>query len=562
MIKKYDLYKEPYIRKADYKYYGTDNIMIDFLISLLPIILIGWYQNGIVIFNNNKSIISLFYPLVFVILGGLFTFLTELIYFYITNKKDKNYIKKAINSYAIIPGILLSLILPLNTPIWVLLIGCVFASFIGKIIFGGFGNNIFNPALLGYVFIMTAFYGVINKNNIDIISSSTPLNSLNNILRGNVLIDNVINKNNILSFCFGLKYGTMAEVSNIACIISFIYLIIRKVINYKTTIICLLTFFITCFIVALFININPLLFSVYNLFSGGIIFGAVFMVTEPVTSPRSVYGKIVYSFFIGVITLMLRLLSDLNDGTSTAILFMNMLSLFIDNIFSKIRVENNKVKKLKPFMIVFLIYFIILSYSTIKLKSLQINDKNEINIELINIKQDYTALKDNVISFIYEVKINNNNNNNYITSDIDGNITSNLNDYEEDVKEKLIEIIKNNKINKKSIKDHYGYIKSIEEVNENEYNIIAYSRGYIDSVIITFNYKNNILTVLNIDLSKETQLKEGLEYSDGSKQDLLDLGKGERSDVVSNVTYTSIALISCRQVISDYIEFLNGGSNE
>lgn len=560
MIKKYDLYKEPYIRKADYKYYGTDNIMIDFLISLLPIILIGWYQNGIVVFMNNKSIISLFYPLLFVLLGGLFTFLTELIYFYITNKKDKNYLKKAINSYAIIPGLLLSLILPLNTPIWVLLIGCIFASFIGKIIFGGFGNNIFNPALLGYVFIMTAFYGVINKNEIDIISSSTPLNSLNNILRGNVLINNIINKENILSFCFGLKYGTMAEVSNVACIISFIYLIIRKVIDYKTTIICLLTFYITCFIVALFININPLLFSVYNLFSGGIIFGAVFMVTEPVTSPRSVYGKIIYSFFIGLITLILRLLSDLNDGTSTAILFMNMLSLFIDNFASKIRVENNKIKKLKPFIIIFLIYITFTSYSIIKLKSLQITDNNEINIEIINIKQDYSLLKDNIISFIYEVKINNTNY--YINSDIDGNITSNLNDYEEDIKEQLIETIKNNKINKKSIKNHYGYIKSIEEINENEYKIITYSRGYIDNVIITFNYNNGILSTINVDLTKETELSGGLQYSNGSKQDLLDLGNGERSDIISNVTYTSIALISCRQVISDYIDFLNGGSNE
>lgn len=560
MIKKYELYKEPFIRKADNKYYGTNNIMIDFIISLLPIILAGWYQNGIVVFLKNNKIISLFYPLIFVILGGLFTFLTELIYFYITNKQK--YFLKSINSFSIIPGLLLSLILPLNTPIWVLLIGCVFASFIGKIIFGGFGNNIFNPALLGYVFIMTAFYNVIKNNNVDIISSSTPLNNLNNILNGNVLITNILNKDNIISFCFGLKNGTIAETSSIACIISFIYLVVRKVIDSKSTIICILTFILSCLIISIFIKTNPLLFTIYNLFSGGIIFGSVFMVTEPVTSPRSVYGKIIYSFFIGIITLILRLLSDLNDGTSTSILFMNMLSLYIDNIGSRIRVENNLFKKIKPCIIIFFIYLSLVLYSTIKIKTYQTNTKIEDNIEIINIKQDFNNIKNNVISFIYEININNTNY--IINSDLDGNITSNLNNYDESTQELIKQTIKNNKINKRStsLNKHYAYIKTIKKVDEYNYNITVYSRGYIDNVIITFNYDNKNLSIIKIDISKETQLEEGLQYSSGNIKDLLDLGNGNKSDIVSNVTYTSVALLSCHKVINNYINYLSGGNNE
>lgn len=560
MIKKYELYKEPFIRKADNKYYGTNNIMIDFIISLLPIILVGWYQNGIVVFLKNNKIISLFYPLIFVILGGLFTFLTELIYFYITNKQE--YFLKSINSFSIIPGLLLSLILPLNTPIWVLLIGCVFASFIGKIIFGGFGNNIFNPALLGYVFIMTAFYNVIKNNNIDIISSSTPLNNLNNILNGNVIITNILNKDNIISFCFGLRNGTIAETSNIACIISFIYLVVRKVIDFKSTIICILTFTLSCLIISIFIKTNPLLFTIYNLFSGGIIFGSVFMVTEPVTSPRSVYGKIIYSFFVGIITLILRLLSDLNDGTSTSILFMNMLSLYIDNIGSRIRVKNNLFKKIKPCIIIFLIYLFLILYSTIKIKTYQTNTKIEDNIEIINIKQDYYNIKNNLISFIYEININNTNY--IINSDLDGNITSNLNNYDENTQELLKQTIKNNKINKRStsLNKHYAYIKTIKEVDENNYNITVYSRGYIDNVIITFNYDNKDLSIIKIDISKETQLEEGLQYSSGNIKDLLDIGNGNKCDIVSNVTYTSVALLSCHKAINEYINYLSGGNNE
>ena len=67
--KNYELFKEPYIRKADFKYYGTKNVMLDFVIALLPVILVGWYQNGIKVFIGNKSFISLIYPLLFVFLG-------------------------------------------------------------------------------------------------------------------------------------------------------------------------------------------------------------------------------------------------------------------------------------------------------------------------------------------------------------------------------------------------------------------------------------------------------------------------------------------------------------
>ena len=227
MNKQYELYKEPYIRKADYKFYGTNNIMIDFIISLLPIILIGWYQNGVKIFIENKSIGSLFYPIIFILIGGLFTFLIELVYYYFknSNKKNNEFIKITLNSHAMIPGILLSLILPLQTPIWVLIIGCLFTTIIGKLIFGGFGHNIFNPALVGYIFVMTAFYSVISKNNIDIISSPTPLNDLSNILNGSLSIKDLVDERGLFNICFGLKYGTIAETSSLACLISFIYLV-------------------------------------------------------------------------------------------------------------------------------------------------------------------------------------------------------------------------------------------------------------------------------------------------------------------------------------------------
>lgn len=562
--KKYELFKEPYIRKADYKYYGTKNIIIDFIISLLPVILAGWYQNGVKVFINNKSFYSLIYPLLFVMLGGIFTFLIETLYFYFFDKSKSEYscVEQSLKSYSIIPGLLLAIILPLKTPLWVLFIGCVFASFIGKIIYGGFGHNIFNPALVGYIFLMTAFYGVINSGKSDIVSSSTPLVELNNILFNNKSIEEVINSNGgLIKVCFGLKTGTIGETSSIACFVSLVYLSVRNVIDIKTPLIVLGTFYLSCILIGLFIDTNIFQFSLFNLFNGGIIFGSIFMATEPVTSPRSYYGKIFYALFIGLIAIVLRLLSDLRDGTSTAILFMNSISLIIDSFGAKIRVMKSKLNKLFKLSIISLLFIILNGYCVLKINSYKVFQENndEIIFELYNIKQDYKKLEQQNIEFIYYVKINDKEIS--LNCDINGNILSDINNFTIEEQEKLQEEIVKNKINKRSLdpNKHYGYIKDVQFINDGEYIITSYARGYFNDVIIIVNYKNNNIESVNVDLSKETELSGGLANSTGTKKDLIEIGEGKSSDIVSGVTYTSVSLLSARNAIVKYIEFLNGG---
>lgn len=560
--KKYELCKEPYLRKADY--YGTNNIMIDFIISLLPVILIGWYQNGYKIFLNNKNYFSLFYPIIFIALGSIFTYISEVLFIYLSKPKEKiiySFIK-SFSSYSIIPGMLLAIILPLKTPIWVLLIGCIFASIFGKMIYGGFGKNIFNPALLGYIFVMTAFYGVIEQSSSDIVSSSTPLMQLNNVLFNNLSIDEVIkNGGGIFKICFGLKTGTIGETSSIACFISLIYLSIKKVIDLKTPLIILITFLVLNLLIGVFIKSNPILFSLFNLFNGGIIFGATFMATEPVTSPRSYYGKIIYAFLIGLIATILRLISDLRDGTSTSILFMNMLSIILDNYGAKLRLSS-LLPKIKGISIFSLIALLLTTYTILKINNYKvpIND-NQIEINILSINQDYELLKDNIISFIYEININNSNYN--ISSDIDGNITSNLSIFSEEEQNLIKEEIIKNKINKRSTNNnkHYGYIVSVEVEND-AYIITSYARGYFDNVRLVIKFKNNTLVTEEVDLSKEIELSGGLANSNGSKKDLIAIGEGNRSDIVSNVTYTSVSLISARNAILDYINNYLGDKNE
>ena len=137
----------------------TSKMMRNVLISLVPIILFGFYKNGIIPYINGKiNIIGMLYPLIFVILGGVFTyFIEKFLARFFLKKKDLELKKYMHSSFSILPGVFLSLILPINTPIWVLLFGSFISIGLGKIVYGGFGNNIFNPALLGRLFVITVY---------------------------------------------------------------------------------------------------------------------------------------------------------------------------------------------------------------------------------------------------------------------------------------------------------------------------------------------------------------------------------------------------------------------
>ena len=134
--------KAPYIRKADNKGYGTAVMMRDFLIALLPLIIFAWVKNGLLPFINGdtSSVWNMLRPLVMVALGGLTSYLTELGFYILRGEKDV--FRRLKVSFPAIPGILLAMILPFKTPLWVLILGAFFATFFGKLVFGGFGNNI------------------------------------------------------------------------------------------------------------------------------------------------------------------------------------------------------------------------------------------------------------------------------------------------------------------------------------------------------------------------------------------------------------------------------------
>jgi|SRR5690554_983976 len=373
--KRFKIGKGPYIRKADSNTFGTGVMMRDFIIALLPLILFAWYKNGIAPFiNGDNGILQMLYPLIFVVVGGLTTYLIEGIY-YLVFYKEKNIQEKLKKSYAVIPGLLLAMVLPLNTPIWVLVIGAIFGTVVGKLLFGGFGYNIFNPALIGYVFINVAFIGVVIGNGgafnateaIEITSGATPLTNF--FSNTSMTIDDAISPyGSLLNFFTGMIPGSIAETSSLLCIVSFAYLLYRRVITWRIPVIYIGTVFVFAYILgAMNGYATNLDYALFNILSGGLFFGAVFMATEPVTSPRTPSGEVIFAILLGVLTIMLRYLSSMPEGVASSILFMNLFTPIIDNFTAKVRVSDKPSTKILSYLSVGVIVLVIVGFTIIQL---------------------------------------------------------------------------------------------------------------------------------------------------------------------------------------------------
>ena len=227
---------------------------------------------------------------------------------------------------AVLTGVLLAFNLPSNIPLWIVIVGALFAIGIGKMSFGGLGNNIFNPALAGRIFLLISFPQQMTTwpqpspwgAGVDGRTGPTTLSILK---QGNV--EEIANID-VINALIGNYGGSFGEVSAIALIIGFIYLIWRNIITWHIPVSIILTVFL--FSMAVSINHGleyALIFSELQIFSGGLLLGAIFMATDYVTSPMTPGGMILYGVLIGIITVVIRLWGAYPEGLSFAIFIMN-----------------------------------------------------------------------------------------------------------------------------------------------------------------------------------------------------------------------------------------------
>jgi len=243
---------------------------------------------------------------------------------------------------AIVTGLLLAFNVPSNLPVHIIIIGAIVSIGVAKMTFGGLGNNPFNPALVGRVFLLISFPvqmtswpvpSGFNTGYTDAVTGATPLAIMSEGIKNGEAVSALMEKiPSHMQLFYGYMGGSMGEIAAVALILGGLYMIWRKIITWHIPVTILLT-------VAVFTGIlwavDPTKYAdpLFHLLTGGIMLGAIFMATDYVTSPMTAMGMIIYGIGIGVITVLIRTWGAYPEGVSFAILIMNsfvpLLNMYI-----------------------------------------------------------------------------------------------------------------------------------------------------------------------------------------------------------------------------------------
>ena len=242
---------------------------------------------------------------------------TELLYSWVLRKRNTT-----IDCSALVTGMLFAMTLPVSVPYWVAALGSAFAILAAKLLFGGLGQNIFNPALLARALMLLLFPVALTRYpalGTDAVSGATALHHM---------VMPALPEESILDMFLGNCAGSIGEISALALIAGGIYLVARKVISARIPLAYLGT--VAVLTLVFHKTDNALSWMLYQLFSGGVMLGAIFMATDYVTSPVTAKGQILYGVGCGALTVLLRYFGLFPEGVTYAILLMNLCVWTID----------------------------------------------------------------------------------------------------------------------------------------------------------------------------------------------------------------------------------------
>lgn len=292
------------------------------IIGLLPIVAFSTYLFGLRV-------------LILLMIVNIFALITEYIVIRSINGE-----KSKISEAVFVTAFLYTLTLPPSVPYWIAIAGIIFGMLFGKMVFGGFGKNIFNPALVGRCFIYISFPafmtntwilpfdrlpgGITNyMNTPDAVTSVTPL-----ISKGSEYLELIL----------GNIPGSIGETSALLIILAGVYLIYTKTASWKIMVSTILGF-ISLSIVLYFTGVDSI-DPLYSVLSGGVLFAIVFMTTDPISAPKQKEAKIIYGILIGIVAVIIRSFSIFTEGIMFAILIANTLVSLID-----MKIKNFKDRK-------------------------------------------------------------------------------------------------------------------------------------------------------------------------------------------------------------------------
>ncbi len=253
---------------------------------------------------------------------------TEAVWAYI---HKTNVLEQFKNSFPLVTSLIFALTLPVGTPLYVVAVGSFIAIFFGKLVYGGFGHNIFNPALVGRVVVHLSFGGKLVsylEGAADALTGATPAT----MLAGTSWVGGDGFTYNLLDLFLGNHGGTLGETCIWVILLVGLVLAYRRVFDARIPVAYMGTVAVLAGAFALANGLDPLTYVVTHLCIGGIVFGAVIMATDPVTSPTSPLGKILFGIGLGFLTMIIRFKANYPEGVLFSILMMNMLSPWIESL--------------------------------------------------------------------------------------------------------------------------------------------------------------------------------------------------------------------------------------
>ena len=282
--------------------FRTNRIMMDVVLALLPALAVGQWKFGFRVI-----------PVTTICIGA--AIVSEWLYCLLTKSRNTT-----VDGSAIVTGLLLAMTLPHTVPYWQAALGSVFAIVLVKCLCGGLGQNIFNPALAARAFLLLVYpVGLTRFVGVDGVSAATPLHHM---------VMPALPEESVLDMFLGNCPGTIGEISALALLIGGAYLVYRKVISIRIPAAYIGT--VAVLTLLHFKTEAPVQWMLYQVFSGGLMLGAIFMATDYATSPATPVGQIIYGIGCGILTVIFRYFGLFPEGVTYAILIMNAFVWFID----------------------------------------------------------------------------------------------------------------------------------------------------------------------------------------------------------------------------------------
>ena len=319
---------------------GTQGIMMDVTIALVVVALFA------IVYNYTAYGLDYAIRIVLILLTAVgVSVLTEVVW-YLIRKQDV--IKGLSVSFPWVTGLILALMCQVNVGLYALAIGSVFAIIFGKLLFGGFGYNIFNPAGVGRAVILSGFASAVA---VDFVTGATPTGTMSSY--GWLITDAAVGETFLSGFgglsglFIGNYAGALGETSTLILLLVGVYLAWRKAIDWRIPV----AYLGTLFVLAIIVGISReavVWYPLFHVLTGGAVYGAVFMLTDPVTSPTSRTGKIIFAMGAAIITMVIRLKANLPEGVLFSILLMNMFTPLIEGLTDgqQVKLQKKNIRSL------------------------------------------------------------------------------------------------------------------------------------------------------------------------------------------------------------------------